>query len=80
MLLEKGLIQRANNEYGSPVIFVAMKDGHHAHVHCLSCTENGHSIPCIVDLSDKLQGASNFSFIDLQSACHQVHLEPEDVL
>ena len=27
MLLQKGFIQRSNSEYGSPVIFVAKKDG-----------------------------------------------------
>ena len=36
-------------------------------------------LPCIDELFDKLQGASVFSSIDLQSAYNQVRLKPEDV-
>ena len=41
--------------------------------------KNRYPLPRIDDLFDKLQGATVFSSIDLQSAYHQVRLKPEDV-
>ena len=40
---------------------------------------NRYPLPRIDDLFDKLQGATGFSGIDLQSAYNQVRLKPEDV-
>ena len=84
MLLEKGFIQRSNSEYGSPVIFVAKKDG--SMQMCIDyralnkqTRKNRYPIPRIDDMFDKLQGATVFSSIDLQSAYHQVRLKPEDI-
>ena len=37
-------------------------------------------LPRIDDLFDQLQGAKVFSSIDLQSACYQVRLKPEDIV
>ena len=84
MLLEKGFIQKSNSEYGSPVIFVAKKDG--SMRMCIDyralnkqTRKNRYPLPRIDDLFDQLQGATVFSSIDLQSAYHQVRLKPEDV-
>lgn len=84
MLLEKGFIQRSNSEYGSPVIFVAKKEG--SMRMCIDyralnkqTRKNRHPIPRIDDLFDKLQGATIFSGIDLKSAYHQVRLKPQDI-
>lgn len=82
MLLEKGFIQRSNSEYGSPVIFVAKKDGsmRMSIDYCAlnkQTNKKRYHIPRIDDLFDKLQGV--FSSIDLQSAYHQVRLKPEDI-
>ena len=41
--------------------------------------KNRYPLPRIDELFDKLQGASVFSSIDLQSAYNQVRLKPEDV-
>ena len=84
ILLQKGFIQKSNNEYGSPVIFVAKKDG--SMRMCVDyravnkqTRKKRYPLPRIDDLFDKLQGAKVFSSIDLQSAYHQVRLKPEDV-
>ena len=41
--------------------------------------KNRYPFPRIDDLFDKLQGATVFSSIDLQSAYQQVRLKPEDI-
>lgn len=77
MLLEKGFIRRSNSKYGSPVIFVAKKDG--SMRMCIDyralnkqTRKNRYPLPRIDDLFDQLQGATVFLSIDLQSAYHQV--------
>lgn len=84
MLLQKRFIQNSNSEHGSPVIFVAKKDG--SMRMCVDyralnkqTRKNRYPLPRIDDLFDKLHGARVFSSIDLQSAYHQVRLKPEDV-
>ena len=62
ILLQKGFIQKSNNEYGSPVIFVAKKDG--SMRMCVDyravnkqTRKKRYPLPRIDDLFDKLQGA-----------------------
>ena len=84
MLIDKGFIRKSNSEYGSPVIFVAKKDG--SKRMCIDdralnkqTRKNRCPLRRIDDLFDQLQGATVFSSIDLQSAYHQMRLKPEDV-
>ena len=85
MLLQKEFIQKSNSDDGSPVTFVAKKDGSMRMCvdYCAlnkQTRKNRYPLLRIDDLFDKLQGVKVFSSIDLQSAYHQVRLKPEDVL
>ena len=83
-LLAKGHIQPSCSPYGSPVLFVKKKAGDLRM--CIDfrglndqTIKNRYPLPRIDELFDKLQGATVFSSIDLQSAYNQVRLKPEDV-
>ena len=83
-LLAKGHIQPSCSPYGSPVLFVKKATG--GLRMCIDfrglneqTVKNRYPLPRIDELFDKLQGATVFSSIDLQSAYNQVRLKPEDV-
>ena len=83
-LLAKGHIQPSCSPYGPPVLFVKKATGG-LHV-CIDfrrlneqTIKNHYPLPRLDELFDKLQGATVFSSIDLQSAYNQVRLRPEDV-
>ena len=83
-LLAKGHIRPSCSPYGSPVLFVKKATG--GLRMCIDfrglneqTIKNRYPLPRIDELFDKLQGATVFSGIDLQSAYNQVRLKPEDV-
>lgn len=83
-LLDKRLIQPSRSAYSSPVIFVSKPDGS-----LKMCSDypalnaqtvkDKYPIPRIDDLLDRLQGASVFSSLDLQSGYHQIRIAEDDV-
>ena len=83
-LLAKSHIQPSCSPYGSPVLFVKKGTGGLSmYIDFRGLNEqivkNRYPLPRIDELFDKLQGATVFSSIDLQSAYNQVRLKPEDV-
>ena len=74
-LLNKGFIRPSISPWGAPVLFVKKKDG--SLRMCIDYRQlnkvtikNKYPINRIDDLFDLLQGASNFSKIDLRSGYH----------
>ncbi|WMV50864.1 hypothetical protein MTR67_044249 [Solanum verrucosum] len=70
--------------WGAPVLFVKKKDG--SLRMCVDYRQlnndtikNKYPIPMIDDLFDQLQGASNFSKIDLRSGSHQLRVRDSDI-
>ena len=83
-LLARGLIQHSRSAYSSPVIFVRKKFGDLrmcVDYPALSqkTVKDKYPLPRVDDLLDKLQGASVFSSLDLQSGYHQIRIASEDV-
>jgi len=83
-LLARGLIRPSHSAYSSPVIFVRKKSGELRM--CIDyralnqkTVKDKYPLPCIDDLLDRLQGASVFSSLDLQSGYHQIRIADEDV-
>ena len=83
-LLARGLIQPSHSAYSSPVIFVRKKSGELRM--CVDyralnqkTVKDKYPLPRIDDLLDRLQGASVFSSLDLQSGYHQIRIASEDV-
>ena len=69
-LLAKGWIRPSHSPYGSPILFVANKDG--GLRMCVDyravnqqTVKNKYPLPRIEDLYDELQGAKYFSSLDL---------------
>ena len=84
-LLARGLIQPSHSAYSSPVIFVRKNTGELRM--CVECraldqktVKDNYPLPHIEDLLDRLQGASVFSSLDLQSGYHQIRIASEDVI
>ncbi|DBA66174.1 TPA: hypothetical protein ACH3X2_14269 [Trebouxia sp. C0005] len=83
-LLEKGFIQPSRSAWGAPVTFVAKKSSELRMCvdYCALdqvTAKDKYPLPRIDDLLDRLQGASVFSSLDLQSWYHQVRIADEDV-
>lgn len=83
-LLEKGFIQPSTSPYGSPVLFVPKANGKLRM--CIDyralnkiTVKNKYPLPRIDDLLDRLQGATVFSSIDLQSGYWEIPISEEDV-
>ena len=78
-----GLIQPSHSAYFSPVIFVRKKSGElRMCVDYCALTQKTvkekYPLPRFDDLLDRLQGASVFSSLDLQSGYHQIRIASED--
>ena len=83
-LIARGLIRPSHSAYSSPVIFVRKKSGElHMCINYRALNEktvkDKYPLPRIDDLLDRLQGASVFSSLDLQSGYHQMRIAGEDV-
>ena len=83
-LLAKGFIKPSKSPYGSPVLFVAKKDG--TLRMCIDyrglikqTVSNTYPLPRIDNMLEKLAGAKVFSSIDLASGYHQLRLPESDV-
>ena len=83
-LLDKGFIRPCTSPWGALVLFVKKKDG--TMRMCIDYRElnkvtinNKYLLPRIDDLFDQLQGASDFSKIDLRSGYHQLRVREEDI-
>ena len=83
-LVEKDFVRPSHSAWGAPVIFVAKKSGELRM--CVDyralnqvTVKDKYPLPRIDDLLDRLQGASVFSSLDLQSGYHQVRVADEDV-
>ena len=82
-LLEHGFIKPSQSPYGAPVLFAKKKDGKlrmcidYRALNKLT-VKNKYPLPRIDDLFDSLQGAKYFSKLDLNSAYHQVRINPGD--
>ena len=83
--LDKGFIRPSIFPQGEQVLFVKKKDG--SLKMCIDYRQlnkftikNKYSIPKIDDLFDQLQGASNFSKINLRSVYHQLRVKDSDIL
>lgn len=84
MLLESGFIQPSKSPYGAPIIFVPKKNGKLRM--CVDfralnsrTVKNRYPLPRIDELLDRLQGASVFTKLDLQSGYWQIRIKEEDV-
>lgn len=80
-LLDKKLIQPSISPWGTPVLFVKMKDG--SIQMCIDYRDlitikNKYPLSMIDDLFDQLEGAQVFTKIDLRSWYHQVKIRAED--
>jgi hypothetical protein len=83
-LLEMGFIQPSKSPFGAPIIFVPKKNGK-----LRLCVDyralnkitikNRYPLPRIDELMDRLQGASVFSKLDLQSGYWQIRIKEEDI-
>jgi hypothetical protein len=76
-LLSKGLIEPTSSPFGSPILFVAKKDGSLRMVidyRALNrlTIRNRTPLPRIDDLFDRVQGATVFTSSDLTSGYHQI--------
>ena len=84
-LLDKGFIRPNISPWGAPLLFVRKKDGslrmciNYRQLNKVSIN-NKYPIPMIDELFDQLQGASQFSKIDLRSGYHQLRVRDSDIL
>ena len=83
-LMELGHIQRSTSPYGAPVFFVQEKTGKIRMVTDYRAlnkitVKNRTALPNITELLDRLQDASIFTKIDLQSGFHLIRMAPEDI-
>ena len=83
-LLDRGLIQPSSSPYCSLAILSMKKDN--SFRMCVDyralnkiTIKNRFPIPCIDDILDCLEGSTVFSWIDLKSGYHQVHIVTEDM-
>jgi hypothetical protein len=83
-LLEKGIIRPSSSLWGAPMIFDPKKDGTQRlciDYHALNevTIKNKYPLLRIDDLFDQLQGACEFSKIDLRSGYHQLKVQECDI-
>ena len=81
--LENGWIELSSLPYGSPILFLKIKDGAlHMVVdyHALNklTVKNRYPLACIDDLFDQLAGSIVFSSLDLVQSHHQIRISEED--
>ena len=83
-LLARGFIEPSESPFGAPILFVRKKGG--ALRFCVDyralnkiTIKNRYAIPRAEELFDRLQGASIFSKIDLESGYWQIRVAEEDV-
>ncbi len=83
-LLARGFIEPSESPYSSPILFVRKKGG--ALRFCVDfrtlnkqTIKNRYAIPRAEELFDRLQGASVFSKIDLESGYWQIRVAKDDV-
>jgi hypothetical protein len=83
-LLEAGFIQPSKSPYGAPIIFVP-KPGGKLRM-CVDyralnsrTVKNRYPLPRIDEMLDRLEGASVFSKLDLQSGYWQIRIKEEDI-
>lgn len=83
-LLESGFIQASKSPFGAPIIFVPKKNGKlrmcvdYRALNAIT-VKNRYPLPRIDELLDRLQGASVFTKLDLQSGYWQIRIKEEDV-
>jgi len=81
--LAKGLIEPNSSPFGAPVLFVQKKNGSlrmcvdYCALNKLTM-KNRFPLPRIDDLFDKLQGAKDFSSLDLRQGYNQIRIPVED--
>lgn len=82
-LLAKGFIQPSKSPFGAPIIFVVKKNGKlrmcvdYRALNKLTI-KNRYPLPRIDELMDRLQGATVFSKLDLQSGYWQIRIKEGD--
>ncbi|GBG71317.1 hypothetical protein CBR_g8739 [Chara braunii] len=82
-LLEKGWIRPSSSPFEAPVLFVPKKEGElrmcidYRGLNAIT-VKNVEPLPRIDDLLDRVQGAKNFSKIDLKSGYYQIEVHPDD--
>ncbi|GBG81774.1 hypothetical protein CBR_g33952 [Chara braunii] len=82
-LVGKGWIRPSVSPYGSPVLFVPMKEGtlrmciDYRGLNAIT-VKNREPLPRIDNLLDRVQGCQYFGKIDLKSGYHQIAIRPED--
>ena len=83
-LLDKGFIRPSIYPWGAPILFVKKKDGFlrmcidYCQINKVTMN-NKYTLPFTDDLFDQLQGASNFSTIDLRPGYHKLRVRGEDI-
>ncbi|WVZ49174.1 hypothetical protein U9M48_000551 [Paspalum notatum var. saurae] len=84
-LLAKGYIRPSSSPWAFPVLLVEKKDTDVKRM-CVDyralnkvTIKNKYPLPRIDDLFDQLQGACDFSKIDLRSGYHQLKIHPSDI-
>jgi hypothetical protein len=82
-MLEQGLVEPSISPFGAPVLLVKKPDG--SWRFCVDyralnqiTVKNGHALPRIDDLLDKIQGAQYFSTMDLLQGFYQLPLRESD--
>ena len=83
-MLEKGIIEPSSGPWSSPLHLVKKKDGSYRWVGDYRRLNNvtrkdSHPLPYLRDFANNLYGMTIFSAIDLQSAYHQVPMDPESM-
>ncbi|MGB8167070.1 MAG: reverse transcriptase domain-containing protein, partial [Chthoniobacteraceae bacterium] len=79
-----GFIQPSKSPFGAPIIFVPKKNGKlrlcvdYRALNKIT-VKNRYPLPRIDELMDRLQGASVFSKLDLQSGYWQIRIKEEDI-
>lgn len=83
-LLERGLIQPSKSPYGAPILFVRKANGKlrmcvdYRALNKLT-VKNRYPLPRIDELLDRLNGATVFTKLDLQSGYWQIRIAEEDI-